>query len=108
MLGPVPASAGDSAFVEVGEVPASCPITIEARAGFQMPPGWKVTPQQAVTAAAEFAHAKCNDIFLQVLYADADNYYLAKPAFGPMSRAAKAIVVNAISGKVSLQNEGGT
>jgi hypothetical protein len=47
-----PVLAGDQEFIEVGSVPARCPITIKVSEAFHMPNGWKVTPEQAVTLAA--------------------------------------------------------
>ncbi|MEK8034862.1 hypothetical protein AACH06_28930 [Ideonella sp. DXS29W] len=100
--------AGNPELVEVGSIPTRCPVTLEASSVFRLPDGWKVTPEQAVSLAASVGHAKCNSIFLQVLYADANNYYLVKPVFGPVSRSAGAVVINPISGKVSVQGEAGT
>jgi hypothetical protein len=77
LLGFTFAIAAESGYVEVGEVPASCPITIKTNDTFKMRPGWKVTPQQAVALAAAAGHARCNSVLLQALYADAENYDLA-------------------------------
>jgi hypothetical protein len=95
-------------FVEVGPVPARCPITVEPKPTFRVPSSWKLTPQQAVELAAKAGFSRCNDIFQQVLFTDAENYYIVKSVFGPMSKSSRAVVIDGVTGKVSVQNSDAT
>ena len=95
-------------FVEVGPVPARCPITVEPKPTFHVPSSWKLTPQQAVELAAKAGFSKCNDVFQQALFTDAENYYIVKSVFGPMSKLSRAVVINGVTGKVSVQNNDAT
>lgn len=100
------AFAGDAgAYVQVAKVKSGrCPIALDMGAPFRVPAGWKLTPQQAVEAAANAGWSRCNDIFEQVVYADAKNYYIAKSIFGPMSGSVRAVVIDGTTGAVSVQN----
>ena len=96
--------ADDNAYVEVGEVPLICPITIETTVNFRMPSNWRVSPRQAVELATTRAETKCNSKFAQTVFADDKNYYIVKPLFNSMSALAHAVVVNGVTGEVSTRN----
>jgi len=85
-------------YMHVGDIPAACPIKIS---GAKTPKGFRVSPQRAVELASKRASVKCNSIFEQSLYADSENYYIIKSAFGAMSKSAEATVVNGHTGRVS-------
>lgn len=89
--------------VDVGEIPAECPITVKVSDDFQVPEHWTVTPEQAVALASAAGLAKCNSPFLQVVYASAEAYHIVKPAFGAVDSTARAIVVDGITGKVQVR-----
>ena len=84
-------------YMHVGEIPAKCPITISATT----PKGFRVSPQRAAELASKRATVKCNSIFEQSVYADSENYYIIKSAFGSMNKDADAVVVNGRTGRVS-------
>jgi hypothetical protein len=89
-------------YLFVGDVPAVCPITIK-RSATQLPPSFRITPEEAVRRAAAETNVKCNSIFEQLVYADSENYYIIKSILGPMSDKIEAVVVNAATGKVSVR-----
>ena len=100
------ARAGEG-YVEVGSIPAKCPITITSANNFAIPDGWKISPQKAVAFASNKGLARCNSPLLQVVYADEKNYYIIKPAFGPMAPNARAVVVNGATGAISIRGQDG-
>jgi len=88
--------------MHIGDIPAVCPLTIK---GGATPHGFRVKPQQAVELASKYAPVKCNSIFEQSVYADADNYYIIKSAFGPMNANADAVVIDGRSGRVTVRKQ---
>ena len=89
-------------YVQVGDIPAICPITIN-RSATRLPASFRVTPEEAVRRASVETNAKCNSIFEQMVYADRKNYYIIKSIHGPMSDKVEAVVVNGTTGKVSVR-----
>jgi hypothetical protein len=106
IVGLLTAAAGFAAeptnYVFVGDVPAVCPITIN-RSAVQLPPTFRITPEDAVRRAAAETSVKCDSIFEQLVYADSTNYYIIKSALGSMSDTIEAVVVDAATGKVSVR-----
>ncbi len=99
------ASAADAkVFVEVGEIPVDCPITIRTNLSINLPSTWKISPQRAVELAAAAGEARCASKLGQAVFVDADNYYIVKTVLGPMSEASHAVKVNGVTGVVSVQN----
>jgi hypothetical protein len=89
-------------YIYVGDIPATCPITIK-RSAAPLPSSFRVTPEEAVRRASAETNIKCNSIFEQVVYADAENYYIIKSVLGPMGDKVEAVLVNAATGKVSVR-----
>jgi hypothetical protein len=89
-------------FIYIGDIPAVCPITIKL-VSHSMPEGFRIGPEEAVKLASEHSWVKCNSVFLQQVFIDAENYYIIKPVFGPMSEESDAVVVNGKSGKVTIR-----
>jgi hypothetical protein len=95
-------AADPTKYIFVGDIPATCPITIK-RSAVQLPPSFRVTPEEAVRRASAETNVKCNSIFEQLVYADSDNYYIIKSVLGPMGDEVEAVVVNAVTGRVSAR-----
>ena len=93
-------AADPTKYIYVGDIPATCPITIK-RSPAQLPPSFRVTPEVAVRRASAETNVKCNSIFEQLVYADTENYYIIKSVLGPMGDKVEAVVVNGVTGKVS-------
>ena len=89
-------------YEHVGDIPVICPITM---VNAQTPVGFRVSPQEAVALASKNYPVKCNNIWLQSVYADSESYYIIKPIAGPMSPGAHAIVVDGRSGEVTERNK---
>ena len=89
-------------YIYVGDIPATCPITIR-RGPAQLPSGFRVDPEEAVRRASAETNVKCNNVFEQVVYADTENYYIIKSVLGPMNDKVEAVLVNAATGKVSVR-----
>ena len=89
-------------YVYVGGIPAVCPITIK-RSGAQLPASFRITPEVAVKRASDETNVKCNSIFEQLVYADAENYYIIRSVVGPMSDKVEAVLVNGATGQVSVR-----
>ena len=96
------AVADPTKYIYVGDIPAACPITIK-RSGAQLPASFRITPEVAVKRASDETNIKCNSIFEQVVYADAENYYIIRSVLGPMSDKIEAVLVNGATGKVSVR-----
>lgn len=96
------AAADSTKYIFVGDIPATCPITIK-RSPVQLPPSFRVTPEEAVRRASAETSVKCNNIFEQLVYADSENYYIIKSVHGPMGDKVEAVIVNAATGKVSAR-----
>jgi hypothetical protein len=96
------ASGAEQNYKYIGDIPSACPITIKDGT---TPHGFRVKPQQAVELAAKHSLVKCNSVFEQSVYADENNYYIIKPAFGPMNANADAVVINGRSGRVIIRKQ---
>ena len=96
-------TAEKSKFSYLGDIPAACPITFNT-VSESAPERFRITPVEAVRVASEQSWVKCNSIFQQQLYADDKNYYIIKSAFGRMSEESEAVIVNGVSGKVSVRD----
>ena len=96
------AAADPAKYIYVGEIPAACPISIK-RSAVQVPASFRVTPEEAVKRASAETNVKCNSVLEQVVYADAENYYIIRSVLGPMSDKVEAVLVNAATGKVSVR-----
>ena len=95
-------AADQTKYIYVGDIPATCPITVK-RSAAQLPAGFRVTPEEAVRRASAEANVRCNSIFEQLVYADSENYYIIKSLSGPMDDKVEAVLVNAATGKVSVR-----
>ena len=96
------ASADATKYTYIGDIPATCPITIK-RSAAQLPASFRITPEVAVKRASDATNIKCNSIFEQVVYADAENYYIIRSVLGPMSDRVEAVLVNGATGNVSVR-----
>ena len=97
-------AADGKAFVEVGQIPLDCPITIKTNRSFRLPSDWTVSPQKAVEIAAAAGEARCASKLQQAVFADAESYYIVKTVLGPMSETSPAIRVNGVTGALSVRN----
>ncbi len=98
------AAADGNVFVEVGQIPVECPITIKTNQSFRMPSDWRISPQKAVELAATAGEARCASKLQQAVFADAESYYIVKTVLGPMSETSPAIKVNGVTGALSVRN----
>jgi len=63
-------------LVYVGEIPLGCARVTKGKSSVLQPPGFRISPDEAMKRAVEKANLGCNSIFEFVMYADSLNYYI--------------------------------
>jgi hypothetical protein len=63
-------------LIYVGEIPLGCERVTNEKGTVLTPPGFKISPNDAMKLAIEKARIRCNSIFQFVIYADSLNYYI--------------------------------
>jgi hypothetical protein len=99
----------------VGEIPLGCERVMKGKGSVVRPPGFRISPDEAMRLAVEKANLRCNSILEFVIYADSSNYYIfhsivlgdekLRQLTTPESLAKHTIVVHGQTGTV-VDNRG--